>query len=142
MKKFLLCFPLLLVGCAGLIVEDRTPITAEFVHEIQKPKKEVFSKAVEWTAKNFHSANDVIQLKDEETGKIVVHGTFKAVGQFVQPSDIPFSMNIDIKDMKYRVQFEDLRSFHSSYRQTVIDSFARFDSELFSFISDNTKDEW
>ena len=142
MTKLLLCLPLLFVGCAGLILEDKTPITSEFVHEIQKPKKEVFSKAIEWTAKNFHRANNVIQLKDEETGKIVVHGTFEAVGKFVQPSNIPFSMNIDIKDGKYRTQFEDLRSFHSSYRQTVIDSFEQLDLELFTFVSDDKTDEW
>lgn len=142
MKNVTFAALLCLSGCTGLIVEDKTPITATYVHDVSVEKNKVFVKTIEWASKNFVSAKDVIQLQDKDSGKIVIHATLLAVGKFADPLEIPFSMHVDIKDGKYRTQFEDLRDHHSGFRQTVFDRFKEFDGQLFTFIHDTKADNW
>lgn len=49
----------------------------EIVYADSASKKELFGRAIEWVALNYKSANDVIQLKDDERGKLIAKGFFK-----------------------------------------------------------------
>ena len=75
--------------------------------EVQELKaKELFIKSNEWIAQNFKSANDVIQFKDEETGKIIGKGNvsthYKYLGVISDPVYADFTIEIAVKDGRYR----------------------------------------
>lgn len=70
-------------------------------------KKELFKRVVYWISIQFKSANDVIQLKDEEGGKIIAKGLIPYTGDAYKPGTcftgyFSFTMEFDCKDDKYR----------------------------------------
>lgn len=138
MKKLMFACILLMCGCAEYMALEKTPVSFVGVHDVPLSKEIIFSKTIEWAAKNFHSANDVIQLQDKATGKIVLHGLFTATGSF-QSVETPYSANIDIKEGKYRIEFIDLRDYHAALNQAVKDHFTQTDAELLEFIGAKEK---
>lgn len=60
-------------------------------------KTKLFSNALSFFANNFVSANDVIQIKDEPSGKIIGKGIIKNGNDSRK-----IKISIDIKDNKYR----------------------------------------
>ncbi|MEM6299445.1 MAG: DUF4468 domain-containing protein [Bacteroidota bacterium] len=80
-------------------------------------KNSLHSNAVSWIATAFTSANDVIQLNDKESGKIIVKGVsrydapaFKVGTNF--SGYFSFMLTIEVKENKYRYKFQNLN--HSS----------------------------
>lgn len=83
----------------------------------RRTKDQLFSKAMEWIALNFKSANDVIKLQDREGGKIIVKGLsresygFKLLGMNSAAGYTQhFTMDMTIRDGKYRVVLTDFVS--------------------------------
>jgi len=74
-------------------------------------KKELYKKAKEWIAINYTSTDDVIQLGDEENGKIILKGNFPS-RLFGKKGWIRHSLILDFKDNKFRYKYFDL-SYYS-----------------------------
>lgn len=72
-------------------------------------KDQLFVKANEWVALNFKSAKNVIQMADKEAGKIIVKGvvektlTYKMLGKTYVPYFLHFTLNLTLKDERYRM---------------------------------------
>jgi len=81
-------------------------------------KADLYSNALEWFALKYNSANDVIQLKDENSGKIIGKGLFKIVYYTRAPS-IYHTISIYAKDGRYKYVISDL-----SYKDNQGDAFA------------------
>lgn len=80
----------------------------EFIVSHNKMKNVAFSIAENWIAKNYKSANDVIQQKDKESGVIVVKaiapfsvGNFNFVTNYVY-----YTMEVRVKDNKSKISFD------------------------------------
>lgn len=88
-------------------------------------KKDLFKKAIEWVALNYNSANDVIQLKDEESGKIIVKGNMVVVINpmgFVFERRLKHTITIDTRDGRCRINITDFRGefkVSSQYETTL-----------------------
>lgn len=77
----------------------------------------LYLKALEWIALNYNSANDVIQLKDKESGKIIAKGIFK-IKYFSRNPSINHTIMIYTKDGRYKYVVTSL-----SYSDNKGDSF-------------------
>lgn len=69
-------------------------------------KDQLFAKAKQWIALNYKSANDVIQLADENEGKIICKGNFPT-DMFMKKGWIEHTMVLDFKDGRMRYTFTD-----------------------------------
>ncbi len=72
---------------------------------------QLFFKANEWFAIFFKSSKDVIQLSEKESGKIIGKGLtsvyFKTFGMTKDMGYVSFTIDIDIKEGKYRYTIRD-----------------------------------
>jgi hypothetical protein len=81
-----------------------------FVDSIKKDI--LFLKAKEWIALNYKSANDVIQLADKETCKIILKGAF-STSMFMKEGWLEHTLVLDFKDGKFKYSYTDF-SYYSS----------------------------
>jgi len=72
----------------------------------------IFTKAKEWIALNYKSAQDVIQLADKESLKIIVKGNFSST-LFMKQGFISHTLVLDFKDGKMRYTYSNF-SYYSS----------------------------
>lgn len=83
---------------------------SEVVPDSAENKQQIFSKSIAWVAKQWVSANDVVQLKDEAEGTIIVKGGLKSVPKSlgIPAKGITMStVTIRVKDGKAKIEFED-----------------------------------
>jgi hypothetical protein len=76
-------------------------------------KDEIYSRTIEYIARAYNSADAVIQLQDEEKGKIVAKGINYSVGpalDFGIKRPFKYTLLIDIKPEKMRVQYENIQA--------------------------------
>jgi len=70
--------------------------------------QELFSIGKEWFAKSFNSSNDVIQMADKESGKIVGKGTMqvycKSIGSHRKCGFVNFTISIYLKNARYKYE--------------------------------------
>ena len=92
--------------------DDQTKkYTEQDVVEIDSlSKSELYSKALEWISLNYKSAKDVIQLSNEEMGKIIVKGSFPT-DLFFKKGWIRHTMVLQFKDGKFRYRFTNFSYF-------------------------------
>lgn len=81
-----------------------------------QPKEKIFNTAKQWIAKNFKSANDVIQYSDLGSGTIVGKGNMvmpcKGFLRCTNDTYLNFTLTVDTKDGKARFTFDD---YYASY---------------------------
>jgi uncharacterized protein with TBP-like fold DUF4468 len=75
-------------------------------------KKAMYKSAIEWISLNYKSANDVIQMKDEESSKIIVKGNF-LTGLFMKQGWIKHTLLLEFRDNRFRYTYTDF-SYYSS----------------------------
>ena len=83
----------------------------EQVAQCTDGQKELYLKARKWFVDTFKSAKSVLQMEDKEDGKLAgkAYHTYTFYnGMSSSNVNIDFTLNIDIKDGKYRVQFYDM----------------------------------
>lgn len=107
MKGTFFAFILVIAGfysCATLEPATEEQRTSQFVIEAKGKKAELYKKSLEWIATSFGSGKEVLEYKDEDSGKII--------GNILTPFDIGLStvhashtMTIEIKDNKVRMTF-------------------------------------
>lgn len=73
-------------------------------------KNELYNRAKKWTAENFKSAKDVIQLDDKESGKIIIKGCIIYNAPPFNPGTAYsgsyfFTFSFDCKNDKYKYEF-------------------------------------
>lgn len=76
-------------------------------------KSELYSRAREWFAKTYNSSNNVIQMEDKESGKIVGKALLqvynKAWGMKGEAGYINYTISIYMKDSRYKYE---ITNFH------------------------------
>ena len=70
-----------------------------------KSKDELFNSALEWIVLNYNSANDVIQFKDKESGKIILKGNYTLNLYGKTESTIGHTLLLEFKEGKFRNTF-------------------------------------
>lgn len=114
--------PKVLMGQGLKIDEETGKYTKRATVEIDSMAKvQIFKNAVEWIALNYKSANDVIQLKDEEGGKIILKGSF-STGLFMKQGWIRHTLALDFKDNKFRYTYTDLSYFSTGSGEVLLES--------------------
>lgn len=111
---FILLFsPLLSLSQSLDIDKESGKYTKQEVIEIEnKLKDDLFNKTIEWIILNYNSADDVIQLKDKELGKIIVKGNFSS-NMYMKKGWINHTLIFEFKDNKFRYKYTDF-SYYST----------------------------
>lgn len=109
----ILLFLLLSVPLFALAQDAKFPIdpetkraTYEEVIDQQGTKDVLYDKALDMFATKFRSANDVIQIKDKDAGKIIGKWNILPVDQ--RSGYVSCSIIILVKDNKYKYQITDI----------------------------------
>jgi hypothetical protein len=153
LKKAAPFFSLLLIlGCATTIPTLERQQSLERIKEFPGlSKTDLYTRSLDWVARSFKSANDVIQLKDPENGRIIGQGLGSAtfdLGLFKR--HFRYTMIIDVKDGKMRVSYENIRSEQvgevggpdmNSQWKTVEKYFDDLSADLFASITAAEKKE-
>lgn len=74
-------------------------------------KEELYTKAKVWFVQSFKSPKDVLQMDDKEAGRIIGKGYFSFDYPFFVETytmKVYFTVDITVKDGKYRIQFYDI----------------------------------
>lgn len=75
------------------------------IEELQGVSKtQLYTKTLEYLAQRYNSANDVIQHKDPDAGKVIVKGNF-ATSLFSKKGHIRHTLTIDFKEGKFRFNY-------------------------------------
>lgn len=88
-------------------------VFTEVVEVPNVTKDQLYSRAYEWFAKTFNSAQNVIQMQDKENGKIVGKGIFDemnasgTLGMGGVKGYAKFTISIYLKDGKYKYEVAD-----------------------------------
>lgn len=99
----------ILLIAALLISTAATSQKTEVVDSLTDSKAKLFSKSLIWVASTWKSANNVIQMKDESEGIIVVKGGLSAKPKTLGvPGDgiTMVTITIRVKDGKAKIEFE------------------------------------
>jgi hypothetical protein len=86
----------------------------EFTSVVENPnlnKSELYSNALSWFAKTFKSSNDVIQMKDAESGKIIAKGILNSAPTLMGVKGDGAcwaTITIICKDGKYKYEFTEI----------------------------------
>lgn len=82
---------------------------SEVIADSADTKAVIFSKSLTWVAKTWKSANDVIQLRDENSGTIIVKGDLSSVPHSLglpAKGITSTQLTILVKDGKAKIQFD------------------------------------
>lgn len=77
----------------------------ELTDSAQASQKEFHTRAMAWFANAFRDSKEVIQVSDENS--VIGKGNF-SFEQAMVPFLIQFSVKVNVKDNKYRIQFYDI----------------------------------
>ncbi len=67
-------------------------------------KTQLFERTLEWMALSFGAAQEVIQYKDKDAGKIIGKG-ITSYGSWLETVDCRYTIVIEMKDNKVRMSF-------------------------------------
>ena len=106
-------------SCATLVVSDPDIRKVQVIVDLPKMKKnEIFSKTMEWMAKTYVSSKEVIQLSDQENGKIIGRGMTQFNNTIISSIPCEYSISIDIKDEKIRITCDNYIGLWGEYQNT------------------------
>jgi len=78
-------------------------VTYEGVVEVPGASKDqLYDRALEWMAKTYQSANDVVQIKDKEQGKLLAKGGILLFNDKVPAGYVVHTQTIYVKDGRYK----------------------------------------
>jgi hypothetical protein len=90
-------------------------IYSEVVQSPNNSSNQIYLNINEWFAKTYNSSNNVIQLNDKESGKIIGKGGFTISpihqwGNIKTPQTffVNYTLTIQIKDGKYKYEFSNI----------------------------------
>jgi hypothetical protein len=91
-------------------------------------KETAFSRVEEWIARNFRSADDVIQMKDLEEGTIIAQGVREgSPWGTTAVKGFEYTLSVDVRDQKMRLSYK-LRGWidYPTVRKGDIDNMKRY----------------
>lgn len=95
---------------------------AQSIIQMDTLKKDLlFTKAKEWITLNYKSANDVIQLADKESSKIIVKGNFKTF-MAMKEGRLGHTLVLDFKDGRIRYTYSDFSYYSSGSGEIAFES--------------------
>lgn len=68
------------------------------------PKDKLYSRAMEWIALSYKSAQDVVQLSNKEDGKIICKGNFP-VSLYMKSGSVEHTLTLEFKDNRFRYRY-------------------------------------
>lgn len=83
----------------------------EQISEASGTQRQLYMRARKWFVDHFHNANSVLQYDDKEDGKLMgkaFHVYDFESGVSTSKVSIYFTLNIDLRDNRYRIQFYDM----------------------------------
>ncbi|MBN1498043.1 MAG: DUF4468 domain-containing protein [Spirochaetes bacterium] len=105
---------ILMSGCGRMtrVPEDKRAIRKVF--EVNLPRKEIYSRALEWCAKRFSDVKEDIVVRDAEKGTIIARGVGKYSEYFdlLVDREFSYSMTVETKDTRYRVTFDNFTVYY------------------------------
>ena len=93
-------------------------------------KEELFSRAREWFALRFNSANHVIQMEDEKNGKLIGKGFSNIIVTFMNKDTkemLHYTISVYLKEEKYRVKMSNF--FFQVYPSQRVDILSKMTAE-------------
>ncbi len=108
-----------LSGCAAVkvdVVSVDQPLSG--VYEVAAPKAKIFSVSKQWLAENFRSAKAVIEYESAEEGTVIGNASIPyacvdmsawTCSTQARVLKIAFTMRMDAKDNRFRLQYSNLR---------------------------------
>ncbi|HSW67478.1 MAG TPA: DUF4468 domain-containing protein [Bacteroidales bacterium] len=110
---------------------------SEVVQMEGKTAQQLYTTAREWFAKTFVSANDVIQMEDPTSGKIIGKGSNHVVESYIVGKGITaifttidwypnYTLKIEVKDGRYKYELTDIKIKSSSAAGTTEIPFADY----------------
>lgn len=94
-----------------LPMENGKIIYTEVVTADDKSQDELYASAREWFAKTYNSANNVIQMEDKESGKLVGKALsdvyHKGLGMRHPSGNIRYTIAVSVKDGRYKYEITD-----------------------------------
>ena len=123
-----------------------------------KSKDELYTKAMEWVALNYKSANDVIQHEDADKGKIICKGSF-VTNLWLTTGFINHTLTLDFKDDKIRMTYSNfgynstetqfnlenekmLKSGIEKLKKRALDQIISSEASLIEYINNDQNDDW
>lgn len=112
--SLLLIGVIVMTGCGRMtrVPEEKRAIRKVF--DVKLPKKEIYSRALEWCAKRFADVKEDVVVRDAEKGTIIARGTGKYSEYFdlLVDREFSYSMTIETKDNRYRVTFDNFTVYY------------------------------
>ena len=105
MRYLLLFLILVFAGCSGMgHASSESRQMVETTVETSQTKEVAFNRLERWAAETYNSANDVIQLRDEEEGTLILRGAANVRLFAGDPEQhwLGYTMTIDVRDNAVR----------------------------------------
>lgn len=149
-----ICF-LIFIGCAGM--QPATESERNIVYTVDVPnssKDEIYLSVRKWIAQTFRSAKAVIELDDPDSGTLIGNGTVQEPCDacLYSVADVLFTMQIDVKDNKFRISFSNLQRRSSEGSKQIITQYSlektkpkllSFGDDIAAFINkDKKSSDW
>ena len=120
MKKIIVSFfiSIIFFGCSNAV---RTTITPEekylnFIETLSKDKSQIFEAVEEWIIVNATDANRIIQLRDKESGKIIVKAVTKVtVGLTKLPMNYILIIRMSDNKIEFNYEIGEMASYYGGY---------------------------
>jgi len=122
MKLLLLSITILMCGATASATEFAT--YTKIIQLDNQKKSDIYPKARQWFSEHFVSGKSVIDYENSEKGTIIGTGYTVTDVVFTTKQNIKFSIKVDTKDNKVRIQMKTLQYFDenssSTYEVTYI----------------------
>ncbi|MEK0338523.1 MAG: DUF4468 domain-containing protein [Nitrosopumilus sp.] len=128
-------FIIILFGCAANIKRVESDRSFQKTFEgIGLNKVEIYTKSLQWLAKTYTDAKEVIEFQDKEVGKIIGRGMSTVVFNptLIAPINvnIQYTLTIDIKDDRFRITFSNFFSHDISGGNIMEDNYLKLKPRL------------
>lgn len=70
-------------------------------------QQQLYSRAYEWVVKAYNSANNVVQMQDKESGKIIIKGLTRVSANGYPAGTVSHTLSIYLKDGRYKYVLTD-----------------------------------
>lgn len=113
-KLLFLTTGILLLALTGCMT---TTVSLEEQEKLQRivelpghSKTEIYNDSIEWFARSYNSANNVVQLKDPEVGKIIGRGSGYIDFGLGTGGYYSYTIIVDIQEERMRIRYENINS--------------------------------
>lgn len=141
------CFVIALTGCLTTTVSTQDIESLQRIVELPGySKADIYNKSLDWFARTYNSANNVIQLRDPDAGKIIGRGMGYVDFGLGTGDYYSYTMIVDIQEGRMRVRYEnfDISKMNSGYwwKKIMENTEKHTDSLIDSIHKKQVEDNW